>query len=167
MKSRICLLGLNRSFNNKTAINLAKKLDMFFADIDELVEYEIINPSQVEATCGKEYLQKLQRGCVKRASSFENSILTMNYYLLNDDVNLQNVRNNCLIIYLKLSKDSYTRKNRYNKIDKLKNILDDFVFDERNKICEQIADITIDVSNKSYLQASNLVKEKLLEYYNL
>lgn len=165
MKSRICILGLSKEYTNKIAENLAKKLDMFYLDVDALVEYEIVNPAYIEMQCGVDYLAKLQRDCVKRAVSFENSLLTMDYTLLNDKENLKAVKKECLIIYVNLSKESYEKKLNKDKIKKLRQILDVFMFNERNKICESIAEISIDSNGKSYLQVANLAKIEITNYY--
>lgn len=165
MKQGICVLGLYKNLTTKVSQNLAKKLDMFYLDVDELVEYELMNPSFIEAQCGKEYLLKLQRNNVKRASSFENSLLTMNYTLLNDHVNLANIKDKCLIIFLELSKVNYEKKIKSEKKNKLKNILEAYIFDERNSICNDISDIVINIDGLSYLQSANLVIKKLKEYY--
>ena len=164
MKEGICVLCLNKLLCNKVSQNLAKKLDMFYLDLDELVEYELLNPQFVEDRCGKEYLLKLERNTVKRATTFENSLLSLNYTLLNDEMNLKNVKNKCIIIFIELSKENYEKKLKRENKSKLKNILDTFIFDERNIICKQISDIAINADGCSYLQVANKIINELKRF---
>lgn len=166
MKEGLCVLGLCKNLTNKVSQNLATKLDMFYLDVDELVEYELMNQAYIEEQCGREYLLKLQRKCVKRTLTFENSLLTMNYSLLNDDIVLKNVKDKCLVVFIELSKENYIKKEKYDKKNKLKNILETYIYDERNLICKNIADICLNVNGLSYLQIANLIIKNLKEYYN-
>lgn len=165
MKEGLCILGLCKNLTNKVSQNLAKKLEMFYLDVDELIDYELMNQVYIEEQCGKEYLLKLQRTTVKRALSFENSLLTMNYSLLNDNIILNYIQEKCLVVFVELSKENYAKKVKYDKKSKLKNILETYIYDERNLICKDIADISLNVDGLSYLQIANLIIKSLKEYY--
>ena len=90
----------------------------------------------------------------------------MNYSLLNNKAILNDVQEKCLIVFVELSKENYIKKVKYDKKSKLKNILETYIYDERNLICKDISDIKINVDGLSYLQIANLIIKTLKEYYN-
>lgn len=163
MKSNICVIGLEPKYTKEIAKKLSDKLEMFFADIDELIEFDLIDSTKTEKICGREYLLKIEKNKVKTCCSYENTLLTMGYSILNNESNIEAVRNSCLLIYLKLSHEKYYKL--MNKKDKSKSSiqLDNELFDDRDFICTNICDIIIRCDN---LKISDILNSLLDEIYN-
>ena len=58
MKNNICIFGMVKDYTSKVAKRVADKFEMFFADVDALIEFDLINTNMVKDICGKEYLEK-------------------------------------------------------------------------------------------------------------
>ena len=165
MKNNICIFGMVKDYTSKVAKRVADKFEMFFADVDALIEFDLINTNMVKDICGKEYLEKQERKKVKQVATFENTLITLRFALLNDDSNLKVLNENCLMIYLKLDKPTYDKKLGRNKNDKLNKLINLSVFDERNKILEEKADLIVDCSELDMLKSAKLIKDTILKHY--
>ncbi len=165
MKNNICIFGLVKDYTCKVAKKVADKFEMFFADIDALIEFDLINTNMVVDICGKEYLEKQERKKIKQVATFENTLLSLRFALLNDESNMNVLKEHCLMIYLKLDLETYEKKISRSKKDKLNKIINLSVFDERNELLEEKADLIIDCSGLDLNKSANLVKEKILGYY--
>lgn len=165
MKTNLCISGLSPTYIKKLSKYFASNMDMFYVDVDGLMEYDLINSKEVGDLCGKEYLINLQNKTVKRASNFENSLLAINYSLLSQGQNLKNVKNNCLLIYLHINKDTYEKKLKSEKTGKLARILNLSVFDERSEFLRGKSDLTIYIDGFKLTEIYAKLKESLIEYY--
>lgn len=86
MKKNILILSLDNKLAKKAAKKVADLLSMHFLDVDELINYELINKDEIEIKCGAEYLKKLEEGCVSNAVEFENcvTVVSIDTFLSND-----------------------------------------------------------------------------------
>lgn len=79
MKPNLVIIGFEKEFNKKLCIYLADKLDMFFVDVKELIEYDLVNSKEALLRCGKEYIEKEERKTVRNVSEYENSVVNIPY----------------------------------------------------------------------------------------
>lgn len=165
MKHNICIFGLAAGFTKNVASRVATALEMNFACVEELIEFDIISSEEVKNICGAEYLKKIQQKKVRQVSSFENTLIYINYALLNDKVNLSQLKNTSLLTYISMDKGNFTRKTRLEKLTKLERILADGVFEDRHNILKNHADIEIDCSNKLPIPATKMVIDTIINYY--
>lgn len=167
MKTNICVYGLTEDYVKKIAKRVSNKFEMFFADVDALIEFDLINTQMVEEVCGKEYLEKLERKKVKNTATFENTLLSLKFSLINDETNRKVLDENCLMVYIKQSKESYENKFSHSDKEKLNRILSMAVFDERDKLMQSYADIVVDCSDLNVYGATKKVLDKILEHYGV
>ena len=167
MKTNICIYGLNEQFVKKIAKRVSDKFEMFFADVDALIEFDLINTQMVEEVCGKEYLEKLERKKVKNTATFENTLLSLKFSLINDEMNRKVLDENCLMVYIKLNEESFEKKLSKSSKEKLNRILSMAVFKERDKLLESYADIVVDCSDLNVYSATAKVQDKIFDYYEV
>ena len=96
--------------------------------------------------------------------SYENSLLTLNYSVLNNEENIKNIRDNCLLVYLRFDRPNYV--SSMEKVGEGEPLSED-VFNDRDFICKNISEFTINcnaaLSKKGVVE---LIYRSLLEYYS-
>jgi len=167
MKTNICVYGLTEDYVKKIAKRVSNKFEMFFADVDALIEFDLINTQMVEEVCGKEYLEKIEKKKVKNTATFENTLLSLKFSLINDEMNRKVLDENCLMVYIKLNEESFEKKLSKSSKEKLNRILSMAVFKERDKLLESYADIVVDCSDLNVYSATAKVQDKIFDYYEV
>lgn len=165
MKKNITIVGLAKDFTKSIAKTFADKLDMYYADITDLVQFDILDIAEAEKTCGKEYVRGLEAAKIKTVTTYDNSIITVNYNALNNETNLRYVKENTLLIYLRLSKDELTAKLNHDVDESNLVRLAETVYEERDFILNRICDITINVKNLTDTEVVKMLGKSILDYY--
>ena len=165
MKKNITIVGLAKDYTKKIAKKFADKLEMYYANITDLIQFDILDIAEAEKTCGKEYIRKLEASKIKTVTSYDNSVITVNYNALNNETNLNYIKQNTLLIYLRLDKDELTNKlnEDVTKVSQIK--LAQTVFNERDFILSRVCDITINVKNLTDTQLIKMIGKSILDYY--
>lgn len=164
-KANICLIGLSNQFVDQFGLDLSKKLEMYYANVAKIIEFELFDMNKMEELCGKDYLERKESSILKRICTYEDTILNVEYTLLNNDENYTYLKNSCVIVYLKLS------KNRYKKIQDNENLSDCVkminldLFDDRNFICEKKSDMVVDCSELSGKDLLDKFLEEIVKFY--
>ena len=164
-KANICLIGLSNQFVDQFGLDLSKKLEMYYANVAKIIEFELFDMNKMEELCGKDYLERKESSILKRICTYEDTILNVEYTLLNNDENYTYLKNSCVIVYLKLS------KNRYKKIQDNENLSDSVkminldLFDDRNFICEKKSDMVVDCSELSGKDLLDKFLEEIVKFY--
>ncbi len=164
-KTNICIIGLTKLFTDEVCKQLSSGLEMFYANIDELLEYELQDKNKIEEICGREYLVREELSIIRRVCSFDNTIINIDYVNLNNETALGYLKDSCLIIYLKLSKEDF--KKEINKEGQTFNqmIISNDLFDDRDFICTALSDIVVDIVEMNVETTLNNINKKILEYY--
>lgn len=165
MKTNITIVGLAKEYTKKVAKDFADKLDMYYADITDLIQFDLINVEEAEKTCGKEYIRNVEATKIKTVTTYDNSVITVNFHALNNEKNLKYIKENTLLIYLKLSKDELGDKLNLdiNKDAQIK--LAETVFEDRDYILSKVCDIIINVKGLQDKQVVKLIGKSILDYY--
>ena len=110
MKNAITIIAQNCDLKNKTSKKLAKTLNMFFADINSLIKYDLINIKKVIKEAGLEYYNKVETKAVKNVSTYENTVITLdlNTFFNNDNYNI--LKKNSLVIYLSQTREDFEKE---------------------------------------------------------
>ena len=165
-KTNVCVVGLSKQFTDNLCQELANKLDMFYANISKLFEYELTDLSKVEELCGIEFLIKEEVSIIKRTCTYDNTLICIEYPLLNNNEILKIVKDNCLLIYL-----GTTQENFNNELDKIEEnnsikIIEKDAFEDRDFLCRKMADLVVDCEDLQMDLLINRIIEKIVEYYS-
>lgn len=119
MKKNIAIICLNDYLRKETAKLLAESKKMHYLDIDELVDFELINRKQVALKCGDAFLKKVERECIARVMEYESCVfsLSVDLYLANDN---SVMLNDCKIVYLSTEMHKIDLTTVKNKQEKMK-----------------------------------------------
>ena len=164
-KANICLIGLSNQFVDKYALELSKKLDMFYANAYEIIQFELFDMNRMEEICGKDYLEKKETSVLKRICSYENTLVSVEYQLLNNETNYKFIKDNCLIIYLKLDIHRFKKEISDQKLSDSAKMLNIDLFNDRDFICSKKSDIVVNCKNLEGEELLGLIMQKLLGYY--
>lgn len=166
MKSNICVIAVDKRYSRTVAKLLSRALSTNYADINRLIEYELMDVDEVVRLCGEEYLRKLEYSKVKNVSSFENTLFTLDCELLGRDGHCDVVKKNALLIFLSMSKASYCAKLKNQKLGKndKQNQID--VFDDRNALFGEMADIVVECDGLDAGKVVKKIKNSIVEYFD-
>lgn len=150
MKTNLILICQFPKYNKAVAKLLSDKLDMFFVDIDEMIDYELSDLDHIMAVLGskdgKKYIKEQEVKVVKNIASYENTIITTTPQFLFADKHLSRMEKTCYIIYLQIAPKFF--KTRANDCeDCINEALLSTAFTERDKLYTQSSDIVINCSS--------------------
>ena len=146
----IVLVSLNDKLCKSAGELLAESLEMFSANCEEMIIYDLINPKEVIEKCGIEYFKKREKAVIRNCSEYENTVFSINYSLLKS---YQELFDHSVIIYIQLPKE---------KQDKVPNEID---FDVRDTFLADVCQIIVKMEQKSSKKCVEQILEKLGEYY--
>lgn len=157
MISNIVIACLREDVKQKTVKILADKMEMYYADIDELIKYDV-NPQEVIEKVGVEYLQQLIDKQVYNISTYENTLITASDNILTNSKNILALKTSSLIILIKIPYSAYKKyvtkkcKGVIQPID----IINLNSFFDKEKIIEKSSNIVI---NAKWMNAKHIAKK--------
>lgn len=164
MKSNILLVGLDYDFIKSVANELANKFDMFFLDVNDLIEYNLIDTKNVKVTCGVEYFEKVEKKIALSVTEYENTVINFPYSLFLN-ANFSNVLSKrALTIFIKMDKETLAKENFKNGQNKLS--IEILTSDELNKLLEEKVDLVVENSTLNTKICIDDIIEKLKELNN-
>ena len=146
----IVLVSLNDKFCKAVGQSLSETLDMFNANCEEMIIYDMANPKDVISKCGVEYFKKREFSVVRNCSEYHNTVLSIGF---DHFKSYNDLFKNSLIIYIKLPS---------GKQDKVPNQIN---YEMRDQFFSEKAQILVDMPQKSLKKCVNLIISKLGEYY--
>lgn len=107
MKTNIALICLLDNYNKEIASLLSEKLEMFYVNIDEMVEFELGDSEHILSALGDEegldYIKKSEDKIIKNVSSFENAIISLNPTTMFSNQNFDIITKTSYVVYLQIS----------------------------------------------------------------
>lgn len=162
-KLNVCVVGLPKGLTDKVCIELSAMMGLYYANVEKILEFELFDQENIEKLCGKDYLQREEDLIIKRLCSYEETLINLNYFNLNNDQTLNNVKNHCLLIYLHMNEERFLKEientNENNDINKT-------LFEDRDKICSDMADIVIDVNGLDVIEIAKNAVDSIITYYS-
>lgn len=173
MVENIAIIGLDREQSYETAKLLASELDMHFLDTIELFEFDNIprTLSDMIKEYGLLYFRKKEKGALKYASEFSQTIIHCESGMAMRKANFSSLKENCLIIYLHNSASVIERKlkaKKYKTTEEAK-LFKIGIGQIKNRITnlKNNSDIIIDAKNKSTLKLASESLRKIKEFYGV
>ncbi len=165
-KTNVCVFGLTKHFVDNVCQELANKLDMFYANINKLFKYELTDLDKVEQICGVEFLLKEEISIIRRTCTYDNTLICMEYPLLNNGEILNIVKDNCLLIYLGTTQERFDKEmDRFELSPSIK-VIEKDAFEDRDYLCRNMADLVVDYEDFEMDLLINRIIEKIVEYYS-
>ena len=137
---------------------LATELKFLYVDVDEVLDFEILNQQDVKLAEAKDVLKNLERKSIDRVLNFDNCIITISrdLFVSNDNFLLMK---NCKKVFLPLPKAYFVARNNGGDVYKLEQEL--AMFDHINKLVSVNCDIIIDKKIQSIQELTKQIIDKL------
>lgn len=164
MKNNITIIGLVGNFKKNVAKALADKLEIIFADVNDIMEFNLIDNHMIEFA-GQDYFDKNETKTVKLLASYENTVITLNFSTLNKGNNLNILKKTCVIIYLRLNYEQFQILNKLENYGALSSI-NEKVFNDRDKLMNKMCDIAVEVDNLDVQNVVNHILMGLKNYFS-
>lgn len=166
-KANICIIGLSKTFTDKVCKQLSMRMEMYYANVQDILEFELMDLERVEKVCGPEYVLKEERSIIKRVCSYDNTIINVDYSSLNNDVNLEVITENCLLIYVRLDEMRFLQELETEGLTINVMQLKKDLYQDRDFICQKFSDITVDCDQLVDNDLIDVIIEKILGYYTV
>ena len=122
---------------------LSNKLDYYYLNLENLIDYSLVNKLEMERVCGLDYLKNEEKKLVFSLNSYERTVVSISYETFTN--NLEAISSSNLLVYLRQTKGKFIKRVENLKKSGIENenlnnyVLDEIVFDERDKILKKIA----------------------------
>lgn len=163
MKKNITIICLSNEYKKNIAKQLALELDMFYADINDLMEYNLINSEMLEKA-GQQYYDENEAKTIKTVSGYDDTILTLNLSTLNKSNYLDIIKQNSLIIYIRLNFETFMNLNRAENSKALVKI-NEVAFDDRDRLISSFADIIVENQQVDVTQTIKQIIEGIEKFF--
>jgi len=161
MKTNIVFISLVEDFSKKLAEKISKDYDLYFADMNDILEYNLMNEKEIGNICGIDYLNSLKNKIVKSIASYENTMITLPYYLFINENNSKILKQYGTVVFLKFNKVDCENITNSDNESKVNNI----TFDEYSSLCESESDVCIHLDNLDFNDCYKKVKKTIDEYF--
>lgn len=164
MKTNIALICLLDNYSKSVSKLLSERLEMFYVNVDEMVEFELGDEEHITKTLGDEagqkYIQESENKVVKNVAGFENTVISLNPTTMFSNDNFEIIANTSYVIYLQIAPKFFEARAKFSAdvIDDL----NDICFTDRDKLYVEKSDIVL---NCSTFKEQKAVK-KLLKVIN-
>lgn len=149
MKTNITLICLLPNYSKNVSKLLGEKLDMFYVDVDEMVEFELGDVEHIMQSLGskdgRKYIRESETRVVKNVSSFENTVITMNPMRMFSNRNLGRITKGSYVVYLQIS-PKFLAQRAHHSGDEINEKMLSIAFTERDKIYVTHSDIVMNCS---------------------
>lgn len=158
MRGNILFVGLDYEHIKKIANQISQKFDMFFLDVKDLIQYNLIDTKNVKSICGEEYLQKEENKIALSVKNYVNTLINFPHELFLKDHNSNQLKESAITIYLRLDKKTL---NNLNKTKNATNNLDLslIAFKELDKIIASSVDFVVNISDDEKESIESILKE--------
>lgn len=163
MVSNICMVGLLDKYTKDVTQHVADMLEMYYTDVTDVMEYDFSDLVKAESIVGRDYIEKQESGVVKTLSSYDNTIFSIKFSILNNETNLGYVKNGCILIYLRLDEAAFNKNISKEPLNRYEKSIAKKLYDERDKILVSYATIVADVSAAE--DEVEIILNKIEEYY--
>ena len=167
----IVIIGANLPFVKEVSKTLADQLEMYYLDVHGLFEFDISPDTfaDVLKRGGVKYFRNQQRGSVKYASSFENTVIAVELGVAESLDNIKILDKRGLLILLdsgfKATKSELKKLSFNSKKERKLFVVSRREFSRRVKNVKSQVDICIATDKFDVQTTIDEIKNKILEYY--
>ncbi len=144
--NKIIIVSLCDKMSVEIGKTLSQNLGMMFCDVDDLVQYELIDKDMLADLTSKQYLEQSEAKVMRHVASFENVVVAINYDYFTK--NLKTLKKGAISIFVEFSKkfvnENGTTINALTFENRTKNLQTDADFcvkvvkTDANFVCEKI-----------------------------
>lgn len=147
-EKNVLLVGLSSGFIRYIASQLADKLDFYYLDIDNLLEYSLLDRVKMKQVCGAKYLDEQEKRVIKSLNDYEKTVMSIK--LETFIANKKSISNKNLTIYIAFEENQIENLNQLLPSEfKTEIVLNDLLFEEHDNFLKKNCDIVVkcDINN--------------------
>ena len=143
----VFIIGFINEDLEKIGQELANKLDYYYLNLENLIDYSLGNKLEVEKKCGIEYLNKEQKKLVYSSNSYERTIVSISYETFIN--NLDAISSSNVLIYVRQTKMQFLKRIQHLQKSGIENenlnnyLLTEIAFEERDKLMKKNCNFAI------------------------
>lgn len=168
MKTNLALICLLENYAKNISQILADKLEMFYVDVEDMVQFELGDAEHIVDTLGKtdgeKYINDCENRVVGNVTSFENTIICMNPTTMFSSDNFEKIANTCYIVYLQISPKFFEQRCKYSG-DYIDQELNNIAFTDRDKFYVDKSDIVLNCSAYREQKAVKKLMKTINKYF--
>ncbi len=149
MKTNIALICLLNNYSNEVAELLSEKLEMFFVDVDEMVEFELGDAEHINETLGDQegaaYIKKCEDKVVSNVAGFENTIISLSPTTMFSGQNYEVLSQTSYVIYLQIAPKFFEKRAKFSA-DVIDKDLTELNFTDCDKLYVEKSDMMLNCS---------------------
>ncbi|MDR0850135.1 MAG: hypothetical protein LBN07_01475 [Christensenellaceae bacterium] len=146
MKANIALVCALEDFNKEVGGKLAGKLDFYFMDVEDYLQFNMIDPEEVIEKCGVDYLNELRAKTITEVAAYYDTVISVNLDLAMQDEHLKCLKNRCFMVYLAVGEAALRKLATKEKDEKKKLEIETglLAFGARDLRAKKDCDVVID-----------------------
>ncbi len=156
MKTNLCIVSLSSLLTKTIAKCLSERLGMFYVDVNEMLQFELVDIVDAQQRTSVEYIEKVKTKQVKNLASFENTLISIDVSTFLQKDNAKNIDKGAYIIFLNVPQTSLKKLLKKEGKDQSDEYVQMLVYNERTQFCQNICDFEIEVSS---LNKKNIVSQ--------
>lgn len=168
MKTNIALICLLENYATEVAELLSEKLEMFFVNIEEMVEFELGDAEHINATLGDkegaEFIKKCEDKVVNNVAGFENTVICLSPDTLFSNQNYEILSQTSYIIYLQIAPKFFEKRAKYSA-DVIDKDLTEVNFTDRDKLYVSKSDMMLNCSTFRETKAVKKLSKIIKKYF--
>ncbi len=154
----ILIVCADKSLRKDLSRALASELKCLYLDVDELLDFEILNRQEIRLSEASKALNQMELDTLKRVAEFKNCVITISNQLFVSNDNFECITD-VVKVYVELSKSYLVSKASKKDIHKLEQEL--CVYDEINNLIKSNCDFCI---NKDIKTIEQMCQEIIMNY---
>jgi shikimate kinase len=147
---------------------LSDKLGMYYADMQDMFEYELIDTKHIMATLGEEegqkFIQETEHRVINNVSKFDNTLINIRPDKLFDGDNYQSISKHSYIIYVQISPKFFDKRTRKSG-DIIPERLKGAIFAEKDKCYVHKSDIVVNCSTLKESKATKKIMSEITKFF--
>ena len=150
MKTNIALICLLPNYSRNVSKLLSDKLDMFYVNVEEMVEFELGDLEHIIKILGdrdgRKFIRDEETKIIKNISNFENTIISINALTMFSNRNFEKLSKTSYIVYLQIAPKFFQIRAQESGDDISESMLN-IAFTERDKMYVDSSDMVVNCSN--------------------
>lgn len=168
MKTNLSVICLLPNYGKSIAKQVCDKLEMYFADVQDMFDFELGDTNHIMNVLGKKdgkkYIRENEVKVIKRICSFENTFINISPDTLFGNRNFDRIKKSSYLIYLQISPKNFGAISEESK-DVVDEKLLAITFAEKDKLFVEKSDVVVTCSNPKDKKVVKKVLSALSDFF--
>jgi len=168
LKNNITIICVLENYGTTVAKMLSEKLGMYYADMQDMFDYELIDTRHITETlgedAGQQYIRDTEHRVINNVSNFDNTLINIRPAKLFEDDNYNIISKHSYVIYAQISPKFFDKRSRKSG-DVVLDSLKGSAFTEKDKCYVQKSDIVVNCSTLKESKATKKILSEITKFF--